>query len=99
MNTTKFNQGALVEIEDVLTSKDSHFKYMMLGRLKQDCDYYLGFGGRDKERLWADDEATHIECMKRLHCSFPDGAKPTWLSMEQIDSYEKSMLPLVLETA
>ena len=31
------------------------FRYMMLSRMKQDCDYYLGNGGRSTNHLWAQD--------------------------------------------
>lgn len=28
------------------------FRYMMLSRMKQDCDYYLGNGGRSTNHLY-----------------------------------------------
>lgn len=67
------------------------FKYMMLDRMKQDCNYYLGNGNRLKKVLWANDEKEHIENMKALWNSFPDDAKPEWLTIEQIEEYEKEM--------
>lgn len=51
------------------------FKYMMLDRMKQDCNYYLGNGNRLKKVLWANDEKEHIENMKALWNSFPNDAK------------------------
>lgn len=68
------------------------FKYMLLDRMKQDCNYYLGNGNRLKKYLWANDEKEHIENMKELWNSFPDEEKPEWLTMEQIETYEKEML-------
>lgn len=68
------------------------FKYMLLDRMKQDCNYYLGNGNRLKKYLWANDEKEHIENMKALWNSFPDEEKPEWLTMEQIETYEKGML-------
>lgn len=68
------------------------FKYMLLDRMKQDCNYYLGNGNRLKKYLWANDEKEHIENMKALWNSFPDEEKPEWLTMEQIETYEKEML-------
>lgn len=32
---------------------DKQFRYMMLSRLKMDCDYYFGNGGRNPDILWA----------------------------------------------
>lgn len=68
------------------------FKYMLLDRMKQDCKYYLGNGNRLKKYLWANDEKEHIENMKALWNSFPDEEKPEWLTMKQIETYEKEML-------
>lgn len=68
------------------------FKYMLLDRMKQDCNYYLGNGNRLKKYLWANDEKEHIENMKALWNSFPDEEKPEWLTMKQIETYEKEML-------
>lgn len=67
------------------------FNYMMLGRLRSDCDYYLGNGNRSKSRLWAGSVKEQIEKMKELHNSFPDGQKPEWLTYEDILDYEKRM--------
>ena len=32
-------------IEEIL-QRDSKYKYMLLGRMQSDCEYYLGFGNR-----------------------------------------------------
>lgn len=69
-----------------------NFKYMLLDRMKQDCNYYLGNGNRLKKYLWANDEKEHIENMKALWNSFPDEEKPEWITMNQIETYEKEML-------
>ena len=68
------------------------FNYMMLSRMKSDCEYYLGYGNRNKNRLCSDDEAKHIEEMKKLYHSFPDSEKPEWLTYTGILNYEKSMV-------
>jgi len=68
------------------------FNYQMLDRLRSDCNYYLGYGNRNKSRLYYNDEQKHIEEMKRLYNSFSDDKKPEWLTYEQILNYEKSML-------
>ncbi|MNV74418.1 hypothetical protein D3C71_1676340 [compost metagenome] len=71
---------------------DSTFRYGLLGRLQSDCEYYLGFGGRSPNRLWAGDEKKQIETMKALHNSFSQHEKPNWLSWEQILFYERQMV-------
>jgi len=70
----------------------NRFNYIMLDRLRSDCDYYLGYGNRCKNRLCYDDEQKHIDKMKELYDSFPEGEKPEWLTYEQILDYEKSMI-------
>lgn len=83
------------ELEVVFKSKYKEnpykFNYMMLSRLKSDCEYYLGYGYRNKKQLWAGNEADQIEEMKKLYNSFPDGEKPEWLTWEEILNYEKQM--------
>lgn len=68
------------------------FKYMLLSRMRSDCDYYLGNGNRLKKFLWSNNEREHIANMKALWNSFPADEKPEWLTMEQIEEYEKEML-------
>ena len=66
--------------------------YSMLDRLKSDCNYYLGYGNRHPSRLIDNSVATHIEEMRRRWNAFPEDAKPEWLTMEDINKYEKEML-------
>jgi len=70
----------------------NRFNYMMLDRLRSDCDYYLGNGNRSKKRLCYEDEQKHIDEMKKLYNGFPDDKKPKWLTYEQILNYEKEMI-------
>ena len=77
-------------IEDVL-KKDDEFRYQLLGRLKSDCDYYLGNGNRNDKYLWAGNVKDQIQTMKDLYNSFSDDMKPEWISLEDIDNYEKEM--------
>lgn len=70
---------------------DDSFKYKLLDRMKQDCGYYLGYGNRQKQCLWSLDEIKHIENMKALYNSFPEDGKPEWLTMEDIEKFEKEM--------
>ncbi len=66
-------------------------KYMLLGRLRSDCDYFLGNGGRNEKVLWAGNVHDQIEKMKELWNSFPEDLKPEWLTMEQIIEYQMRM--------
>lgn len=68
------------------------FSYMMLDRLRSDCDYYLGNGNRNNDRLWSGKVEDQIQMMKDLHNSFPEGHKPEWLTYEAILDYEKRMI-------
>lgn len=77
-------------IEDVL-KKDDEFRYQLLGRLKSDCDYYLGNGNRNDKHLWAGNVKDQIQTMKDLYNSFSDDMKLDWISLEDIDNYEKEM--------
>lgn len=77
---------------EVILKSDAKFRYMMLSRFKSDCDYYLGYGNRSSNALWAKDEKEHIENMKALHNSFVGDDKPEWLTWEDILEYERKML-------
>lgn len=69
----------------------NRFNYMMLDRMRMDCDYYLGHGNRIASRLWGQSVKNHIEEMKEIHNSFSEGKKPEWLTYEGILEYEKRM--------
>lgn len=66
------------------------FDYQLLGRLQQDCDYYLGHGNRAKKHLWAGDEVEQIKKMKDVYASLPE--KPEWITLERIEQYEAEMV-------
>lgn len=66
--------------------------YMMLSRMQGQCDYYLGWGNRNEKHLCYENEKLHIEEMKKLWNSFPEGQKPEWLTYENIVNYEKLMV-------
>lgn len=76
---------------DIL-KRDDKFRSQLLGRLQSDCEYYLGFGNRSVNRLWANDVKDQIETMKSLHNSFEVNEKPEWLTWEEILEYERKML-------
>lgn len=76
---------------DILQS-DQTFRYQLLSRLQSDCNYYLGYGNRNKNYLWAEDEVEQIVTMKNLWNSFSPDEKPEWLSWEDILNYEKEIV-------
>lgn len=63
--------------------------YRLLNRLKADCDYFLGAGGRAEKHLWAGNVREQIAKMRELYASLPE--QPEWLSPEDIDRYEQQM--------
>lgn len=74
---------------------DDRFRYMLLDRMRMDCDYFLGNGQIYGNHLWAENVTAQIGYMKALWDSFPEDGKPEWLTMEQILNYEKEMLALL----
>ena len=70
---------------------DERFRYMMLSRMKMDCDYYLDYGNRSTKNLWAENEKDQIENMKALWNSFSDEDKPEWLTWDDILDYARQM--------
>lgn len=66
-------------------------KYRLLGRLKADCDYFLGAGGRAEKHLWAGNVREQIAKMRELYAALPE--KPKWLTPEDIDRYAQRMEP------
>ena len=65
--------------------------YMMLDRLRSDNEYYLGNGNRHEKHLWAGNVDGQIAEMKKLWNELPKDKKPEWLSMEDIENYERKM--------
>ena len=63
--------------------------YVLLDRLRADCDYFLGAGGRSEKHLWAGNVHTQIKKMRELYDALPE--KPEWLTAEAIDRYAAQM--------
>lgn len=74
------------ELESIGVSQDD---YRLLSRLKADCDYYLGAGGRAEKHLWAGSVEAQITKMRELYDALPE--KPEWLTEQDIDLYESQM--------
>lgn len=75
-----------------LLQDDESFRYRLLGRLQQDCKYYLGYGNRLNKYLWAGSVEEQIETMIALYDSFDEDKKPEWITMEEIERYREEML-------
>ena len=73
------------EIADAYKENDE-----LLTQLKEQCDYFLGAGGRDEKLLWEESIEAHIAKMRELYDVFP--IKTEWLTADAIDRYEQQML-------
>ena len=63
--------------------------YVLLDRLRADCDYFLGAGGRSEKHLWTGSVYAQIRKMRELYDALPE--KPEWLTAEAIDRYAAQM--------
>ena len=80
------------ELESISTTPEQDSDdYRLLSRLKADCDYFLGAGGRAEKHLWAGNVREQIAKMRELYAALPD--EPEWLTMEDIDRYAQRMEP------
>ena len=70
-------------------STDHSGDYVLLDRLRADCDYFLGAGGRSEKHLWAGSVYAQIKKMRELYDALPE--KPEWLTAEAIDRYAAQM--------
>ena len=67
------------------------FRYMMLSRMKSDCDYYLGNGNRSTNHLWAGNESDQIKNMVALWKTFKPEDSPEWLTWNELMDYAQKM--------
>ena len=98
---TFFDQYKRVTGEEAVIADISHviaiheptdsYKYILLDRLRTDCEYFLGNGNRYAPQLWAGAVGTHIKAMLLLYDSFPEEDRPEWLTREQIEDYGRRM--------
>ncbi len=77
--------------EPDLREKSYELEYMMLGRMKSDCEYFLGYGMASEKYLKGGNVSEHIAEMKKLWDKLPADLKPEWLTMQQIEDYGKRM--------
>ena len=89
---TRLHQELLGETYPKLAGGDSADRsgdYALLDRLRADCDYFLGAGGRSEKHLWAGSVYAQIKKMRELYDALP--GKPEWLTAEAIDRYAAQM--------
>ena len=63
------------------------FDYMLLDRMRTDCEYFMTYGGRNVKFLWAKDVDEQIEKMWELWHK----CRPQWLTNKQLKDIEKRM--------
>ena len=97
------NELAELDFDDLISVSDGELEsigatpeqgsdgYFLLSRLKADCEYFLGAGGRAEKHLWDGYEREQIANMRELYDALPE--KPEWLTMEDIDRYAQRMEP------
>lgn len=68
---------------------EPRFRYMMLDRMRQDCEYSLNRCDGSEHVLWAKDKQAQIENMKALWKTFPEKDTPEWLTWEDILEYAR----------
>lgn len=73
-------------------TNDHAYEYMLLDRLRSDCEYFLGTGETaENNHLWAGNPEAQIEKMQELYDMLPE--KPEWLTQEDINQYAQQMIP------
>ncbi len=97
------NELAELDFDDLISVSDGELEsigatpeqgpdgYFLLSRLKDDCEYFLGAGGRAEKHLWAGNVREQIAKMRELYAALPE--KPEWLTQEDIDHYAQRMEP------
>lgn len=75
--------------ERITEANQDEYNYMLLDRLKQDCEYYLGNGNRNAKCLWAGNEDGQIAEMRKIYNQLKE--KPEWLTIDDINNYAKEM--------
>lgn len=81
-----------LKMDNWIFESEATFRYQLLDRMRQDCDYYLGNGNRNPKNLCEGDEKKQIQAMKDIWNSFPNGEKPEWLTPADILEYERRMM-------
>ena len=67
------------------------FRYMMLDRLRQDCDYSLNRCDGSENALWAKNKKDQIANMVALWKTFDPEDRPEWLTWDDLCDYANRM--------
>lgn len=86
-------EAVIADVKHIIATHEpaDSYKYMLLDRLRTDCEYYLGNGNRHAPHLWAGTVGTHIKSMILLYDSFPEADRPEWITLEDIENYKRMM--------
>lgn len=82
----------MIMMNDWIFKCDAKFRYQLLDRMRQDCEYYIRNDFKTGNCLWAGDARRQIETMKAIWNSFPKEDTPEWLTWEQILQFERQMV-------
>lgn len=81
-----------VECDDPFVRHPREIDYMMLSRMRSDCDYFLGNGNGYEGHLWGGSVEKICDEMERIWNSLEE--KPEWLTLEQIEEYRREMMKM-----
>ena len=87
--TNLYSGDIIISETEIQEDKIITNEYRLLSRMAMDCNYFLGAGDRHEKFLWAGNVKNHIKTMKDIWNSLK--VKPEWLTMEQIEAWEKEM--------
>lgn len=71
---------------------DKAYAYQMLDRLRSDCEYVINNNIHMPHNFfWAGNAKDQIKEMRKRWDAFADDEKPEWLTIEQINEYERKL--------
>lgn len=86
----KNNKGENIKEDLDISNMDDSFKYRLLDRMRSDCEYYIN-GAKSNKHLFMQNPQDQIKAMKDIYNSFSEKDVPEWISMEDINNYERQM--------
>ena len=91
--------GTSCNLKKFVLDKPETFRYQMLSRFQMDADYFFGNGAQNPGVLWAGDPVEHANNMIAVWNSFPEDAKPKWMTKEELDEYVEKLKTAKAEAA
>ena len=86
----KINKSENIKEDLDISNMDNSFKYRLLDRMRSDCEYYIN-GAKSNKHLFMQNPQAQIKAMKDIYNSFSEKDVPEWISMEDINNYERQM--------